>query len=324
MHTQPQLRLSAAIPCLHPAPTMTSTKAPVHDTLVYRLSRILFKLNQGEALDPRALALEFGVNLRTIQRDLNVRLAELQLQKIGTSYIIDPALLGKFKLPDIQRFASRAGVHGLFPDLRDQFSSDLDGTRYVSALDVRGHHYEDLRGLQSQFKELQTAIVKQRCIRFSYRKSDASETYVEEAQPYKLVNQKGIWYVIALVEAKLKTYAFTRISGLWLSGTCFDLDQAVQQKIATNDSIWMSEQMTRIQMTVAAEVATYFQRRKLIPNQVIEEILPDGSLVIEANISHQNQILPILRYWIPHVRIVQPAQWQHALESSLRSYLADS
>ena len=58
---------------------MTSTKAPVHDTLVYRLSRILFKLNQGEALDPRALAREFAVNLRTIQRDLNVRLAELQL-----------------------------------------------------------------------------------------------------------------------------------------------------------------------------------------------------------------------------------------------------
>ena len=297
---------------------------PVHDTLVYRLSRILFKLNQGEVVEPRALAREFGVNLRTIQRDLNVRLADLQLHKTGACYAIDPAFLGKFKLPDIERFASRAGVQGLYPDLRDQFSSDLNGIHSISTLEVRGHQYEDLLGLEAQFKDVQTAIVKQRCIRFSYRKSDASEKYVENAQPYKLVNQKGIWYVIALVETKLKTYAFTRMSGLWLSETRFALEPTVQQKIATNDSIWMGEQMTRIQMTVAAEVACYFERRKLIPNQVIEQTLPDGSLVVGANISHLNQILPILRYWIPHMRIVQPAQWQHALENGLRSYLADS
>ena len=297
---------------------------PVHDTLVYRLSRILFKLNQGEAVEPRALAREFNVNLRTIQRDLNVRLADFQLHKTGACYAIDPAFLGKFKLPDIERFASRAGVQGLYPDLRDQFSSDLNGIQSISTLEVRGHQYEDLLGLEAQFKDVQTAIVKQRCIRFSYRKSDASEKYVENAQPYKLVNQKGIWYVIALVETKLKTYEFTRMSGLWLSETRFALEPTVQQKIATNDSIWMGEQMTRIQMTVAAEVACYFERRKLIPNQVIEQTLPDGSLVVGANISHPNQILPILRYWIPHMRIVQPAQWQHALENGLRSYLADS
>ena len=47
--------------------------ASFHDTLVYRLAQMLVKLNQGEKLDPQELASEFGVNLRTIQRDLNVR-----------------------------------------------------------------------------------------------------------------------------------------------------------------------------------------------------------------------------------------------------------
>ena len=54
-----------------------------HDTLVYRLAQMLVKLNQGERLDPQALADEFGVNLRTIQRDLNERFAYLPLEKIG-------------------------------------------------------------------------------------------------------------------------------------------------------------------------------------------------------------------------------------------------
>lgn len=295
--------------------------APVHDTLVYRLSRILFKLNQGEALEPRALAQEFGVNLRTIQRDLNVRLADLRLQKTGACYAIDPACLGNFKLPDIERFASHAGVDGLFPDLGDHFSSDVDGMQSITALEVRGHAYEDLRGLEAQFKSLQSAIVKQRCIRFSYRKSDASDTYVEEARPYKLVNQKGIWYLIALVQSRLKTYAFTRMSALWLSATHFELEPAAQEKIATSDSIWLGEPLTQVQLTVSAAVACYFERRKLIPHQVIEQTRLDGSLLVGASISHPNQILPIVRYWIPHVRIVHPVQWQQSLDNSLRSYL---
>jgi len=52
-----------------------------HDTLVYRLAQILIKLNQGEKLNPQLLADEFGVSLRTIQRDLNVRFGYMPLLK---------------------------------------------------------------------------------------------------------------------------------------------------------------------------------------------------------------------------------------------------
>lgn len=51
-----------------------------HDTLVARLAQILIRLNQGEALDPKALAEEFQVHPRTIQRDLNERFAYLLLK----------------------------------------------------------------------------------------------------------------------------------------------------------------------------------------------------------------------------------------------------
>jgi predicted DNA-binding transcriptional regulator YafY len=45
--------------------------AASHDTLVRHLALILVKLNQGEKLDPRQLTIDFNVNLRTIQRDIN-------------------------------------------------------------------------------------------------------------------------------------------------------------------------------------------------------------------------------------------------------------
>ena len=52
-----------------------------HDTLVRRLALILVRLNQGEKLDPKQLAIDFNVNLRTIQRDINERFSYLPLEK---------------------------------------------------------------------------------------------------------------------------------------------------------------------------------------------------------------------------------------------------
>jgi hypothetical protein len=31
--------------------------------------------------------------------------------------------------------------------------------------------------------------------------------------------------------------------------------------------------------------------------------------------------LPIVRYWIPHVKIISPESWQDELETGLRTYL---
>ena len=52
-----------------------------HDKIAVRLTQILLKLNQGDKLDPRELAQEFQVTLRTIQRDLLERFAYLPLKK---------------------------------------------------------------------------------------------------------------------------------------------------------------------------------------------------------------------------------------------------
>lgn len=66
-----------------------------HDTIAYRLSQILIKLNQGDHLDPAELAEEFGTHVRTIQRDLKVRLVHLPLLRAAntTQQIEDLRLL---------------------------------------------------------------------------------------------------------------------------------------------------------------------------------------------------------------------------------------
>ena len=291
-----------------------------HDTLVYRLAQILVKLNQGEMLNPLALAAEFGVNLRTIQRDLNVRFAYLPLQKTDGRYRLDLAYLGKLSTRDVERFASLAGVRGLFPSLSDDFLGDIFDSRMQSALLVKGHNYEDLAGKQDVFRQLERAIVARFHVSFDYVKEEGRKSYSAVA-PFKLINDKGIWYLVARDSDKLKTFAFTRIERVSQLDTSYAYEPDIDRMLKEEDGIWLGEQKKEIVLKISHEIAGYFKRRKLIANQVIEKELEDGGLIVSAKVGHVNQVLPIVRYWIPHIRVISPEGLQADMEQELRGYL---
>lgn len=291
-----------------------------HDTLVYRLAQILIKLNQGERLDPLLLADEFGVNPRTIQRDLNERFAYLPLEKVNGRYRLDPVFLGKLSTRDIERFAGLAGVRGLFPSLGDDFLRDIFDSRLRDTMLVRGHHYEDLSGKEAPFKELEAAIAGCRQLTFDYAKADGMKRYNGVA-PYRLLNQKGIWYLAAIDGGKLKTFSFSKLNNVKAQEETFIRDSEIDARLMKDEGIWLAERQFKVRLLVAPDVAGYFKRRRLIANQVVEDEWEDGSLVLSAEVGHPNQILPIVRYWVPHIRFLEPTKMQEKLETGLREYL---
>ena len=292
-----------------------------HDTLVYRLAQMLVKLNQGEKLDSRSLADEFGFNLRTVQRDLNVRFAYLPLQKTDGRYHLDPIFLGQLSTKDIERFAGLAGVRGLFPSLSDAFLRDIFDSRVQGALLVKGHHYENLAGKEQRFRDLEKAIVARRQVAFDYAKPDGLKSYAS-VSPYKLINNKGIWYLAALDSEKLKAFSFTKIERLRTLESAFAWNADIDTQLAEEDGIWLSEEKQEVVLKISKEVASYFKRRRLIANQVIEKELEDGGLIVSAKVGHPNQVLPIVRYWIPHIKIISPEELQRELENGLSTYLS--
>lgn len=294
--------------------------APTHDTLVRRLALILIKLNQGERLDPVALASEFGVNLRTIQRDLNVRFAYLPLERVDRFYRLDPAYLGKLSTRDLAQFSERAGVARLFPAISDHLLHELLDADFDSAVLVRGHHYEDLGTKGATFWPLKEAIVHCHRITFHYQRGAQTRVFADVA-PYKLLNHNGIWYLVAKHFSAVKTFSLARIEQLQISDQAFTPDPKVEETLRNDDSIWLGAQTQRVVMQIASEVAGYFKRRKLIANQVIERELENGGILLSASVAHAHQILPIVRYWIPHVRIISPQALQEEMEQGLNRYL---
>jgi predicted DNA-binding transcriptional regulator YafY len=291
-----------------------------YDSIALRLPEILRRLNEGEKLKPSTLAQEFGVTLRTIQRDLKERFEFLELEKKDGCYSINRLRLGSLSMADVQRFASLAGLQGLHPKLSTEFLRDILDSRIQNALLVRGHNYEELDGKEPLFNQLKHAIEQTCTIGFEYRKPDGPKM-VEGAQPYRLVNQDGIWYLAAMDAGQLKSYAFSKIDRLLVSPHTFTPDPAVVNKLNEEDSIWLNLHKTEVVLKVAQPAAGYFQRRKLISGQKIEKTLEDGGLIVSGTIAHPNQILPIVRYWIPSVHVISPEGLQAELEGQLRAYL---
>ena len=190
-----------------------------HDPLVFRLSQILIKLNNGENLYRDSLAGEFRVTIRTIQRDLNVRLAYLPVEKERTSYWLDPIYLGKITLKDVRHFSELAGVAGLFPSLSTDFLREIFDSRIQSPILIKGHHYENLSDRNKEFQLLKKSISSNQYINFNYKKDNIKpHTCVE---PYKLINNKGIWYLAGNHDEKVKTFSFSKIGQIQLQNQFF-------------------------------------------------------------------------------------------------------
>lgn len=291
-----------------------------HERLAWRLTQILVRLNQGETLDPEALASEYNVSKRTIQRDLQDRFAFLPLQREGGRYQLEPAYLGQLNYRDLQRFAQLAGVSRLFPALSASFIRELFDTRIQETLNIHAIDQESFNPQSlNAFRTLQHAIQHTQRIRLTYTK-DSGSKHIELA-PYRLINHDGHWYLAATDQGQIKAYALGKISALETLEQTYTPDSAIHALIDNEDSIWLNSKKTEVVLTIAAPVADYFRRRKHIAQQVTVKDLEDGGLIVSGKFAHPNQILPTVRQWIPHIRIVSPEGWQEELDQSLREYL---
>jgi predicted DNA-binding transcriptional regulator YafY len=290
--------------------------------LARRLTAILVALNEGRELDPGALATEFGVSRRTIQRDLCQRFQCLNLERTDTGhYRLPQPHLGTFSFQDMEHFAALSGVRQLYPHLSRDFVRTLLDRPIDSALTVQGPSAEGLDSAQSRtFRQIEDAIRLQRCIGFSYSKPEGDKHYAHIA-PYRLINHGGIWYMAALDGDCIKAFTFTKIDRLLVSDEAFERVARIEQLLKDEDSIWLNTHKTEVVLKVSAQVAGYFRRSRLIGAQKIEKELEDGGLIISGRIAHSNQILPTVRYWIPNIWIISPEHLQTEVEQQMRDYL---
>ena len=294
---------------------MTNKKE--HDTVARRLTIILIKFNNGESFTTNELAQEFGVGVRTIQKDLVERFSFLPIEKRGTRYFLADYALGKLSLKDMKNFATFSGIRELYPQLSDALMVDILNQKTNKALQVNGHKYEDLTHLVEEFNNIGAAIVTYEEISFFYKEKERL------VKPYKLSNTNGIWYTIAVEDKILKTFTFSKMKNIKRLGKYFEIDKHIFEIIDDEKSTWVTQNPIEVILEIDILVSEYFLRRELLPNQKTIES-NEKKLILSTIIAYDEEILKVIRYWIPHINILSPLSLQKKLNSSLQKYLNKS
>jgi len=285
------------------------------DKLTTRMISIITQLNSGKRLTPKELAEEFSVSQRLIQKDLNERLSQfLPIVKKDGKYFLEDFLIGKLDYDDIKTFAILSGIEKLYPSLDPTFLSDILNKKINNACMVKGACYEDISSKQEMFDTLRLAITLQSQISCKYR--DKSR-YIN---PYKLINIHDIWYLIGEENGQLKNYTFTKIENLIKTDKKFQPKTEFLEIINKNDADWVSQTRIKVILAIDAKVKEYFLRRDLLPNQTILQDTHE-KLIVQTRVSYEDEILRIVRYWIPHIKIIEPIELEEKLHYQLDAYI---
>jgi len=280
-----------------------------------RLAQIIKKLNNGERFTQLELIEEFDVDTRTIQRDLHERLTFLPIEKSNGYYSLESHALGKLTMQDIQNFAILSGVQSLYPALDQKFMNDLLSIKLNNSYLVKHQGFEDISNKRDLFEQISGAIVRKSPICFQYKEKR------RKVNPYKLINNNGIWYLLADENDQLKNYTFSKIKQMeWDFKEQFIPKKEFLDLIAKNDTTWFSKQTIEVVLEIKQEAMEYFLRKETLSNKQIIEQTPH-TLILSTNVSYDDEILRIVKYWIPYIKIKSPTYLQEKLSTILEDYL---
>lgn len=298
-----------------------------YDTILTRLTIILSRLNDGEALSVNELASEFNVSTRTIQRDFNERLTSFPIYQDNK----------KWKMADGFKLEKTTSIEdAIILDIIDKLTESIGSGFYLKAKKllskIKNDDFNpiyaklDIEDISDKLKEIQlleTAIQDKKVINCIYD----FEKYSHELtiKPLKIVNFEGFWYLIALDSRNdiLKKYYLKNLMNIKLLDEKFTTSSKVDELLEESISVWFQEKNEpfEVKLFLSKDIAKYFKRKPLSKNQIIESLYEDGSMDIIVKVTHEMEILPIVKYWLPNIKIIEPLWIENKLEEDLKSYL---
>jgi predicted DNA-binding transcriptional regulator YafY len=69
------------------------------------------------------------------------------------------------------------------------------------------------------------------------------------------------------------------------------------------------------------DAVVYFERKPIAKNQKLYK-KRNGTAELVVKVTHEEEIFPVVKFWLPTVRILEPESLQLRFEEMLKSYLS--
>lgn len=142
---------------------------------------------------------------------------------------------------------------------------------------------------------------------------------------YRVCFFDGFWYLVGkdLCDQKFKKYALDKIKDFKpLSSNFRCVPAQVDRMLKESGNVrFSSEKNIEVVIEVDTSCAGYFRRRKVYPHQEIKEERADGSIVVSFMVGSLDEIINILKAWLPHIKIIQPEELKDTLLNDMKAWI---
>jgi len=296
-----------------------------YDKILTRLTNILSKLNDGEALSVKELAEEFNVSSKTIQRDFNERLNAFPIYqdkrkwKMQDDFKVEKtkSLEEQLVLDIIEKMTESIG--GKFATTSHKLLSKIkneDFNPIYTKLNI-----EDISDRFDDIQVIEQAIKNKIELECSYE-NEREGTFRANIQPLKIVNYEGFWYLVAFRDGYVQKYYIKTLSNIKTTSQIFTVDENIEDLLENSINIWFKADIEPFKVKICADkVATKYFKRRALPTQTIETLSQDGTMEFILSITDEMEIIPIIKYWIPHLRVLEPEWICDMIDGDLEEYL---
>lgn len=296
-----------------------------YDKTLTRLILILKKLSLGEMPTIYELSQEFNVSIRTIQRDIYTRLYHFPIEKIGKKLkFIDGFSLENCSLEDDEMLLVYLAMSQV-KNISHSFESNIDNIfskllhpGFQSAYFIKSKQFEDLQKYSKLVKNIENSIEKSKMSQFMYHNN------IVNVRPYKIVSLRGLWYLLAkdMYDVKIKVYLLSEVNNYKLTSTVFKMEINIDTVLDGVHSGWfMDGENIHIKVKVNSNISKYFKLKNVFPKQKILEEYSDGSIDVQFDVSHYEDLDNIIKSWLPDIKVIEPVHYKEKLENELKSYL---
>lgn len=302
---------------------MPQIEKPQNNTKWDRINTIYKLLNLSpDGLTIQKLSQELGVSTKTIQRDLYEVLGEYGAVKSGRIWKLDKKQSNDNLNPQeriilgiLDEMAKNGGssFYGKAHSLLKQVSQQLEHPIFtnIDSENLEESHIE-------LFTSLEKAIKSKVEVTFDYKK------YLFNVKPLKLAFFDGFWYLLALDshdEDKFKKFHLKSIAHLVLSQTLFNITSDIEDRLKKANSIWfdLDNKLFDVHLFVDKEIVKYFERKPL-KSQTITGKDADGSIELVLSITHEMEILPLVFWYIPYIKVLEPQWLADLVKSKVEDY----
>jgi predicted DNA-binding transcriptional regulator YafY len=301
---------------------------------LYRFREIFHAIKTGRYPNRTKLATDIEVTTKTIQRDLDYMRYQLGLpiefdycrggyyftqsvDKLPLFELTEGELVSLFvaqkALVAYKGTAFELPLRNAFDKLSAAASSQLS----VSWTDIDSafsfHQFNAYLPDTTTFDTFSKAISQSRTVEFEYKKLGARNYEKRTVEPWHLACVGGQWYLLAhdLKRNARRVFVLARMRKIERTSHSFEkpAPEILKQLFKDSFQIWQSENSKTYEITLQFDsfAAQLVRERSWHSSQRIQE-LTNGDLEIHFTLNSLDEILPWIRSWGEHCRVLKPKE----------------